>query len=144
MNLEKKNLVSSSLDDLGEIALKILEFGKGCNIFAFYGDLGAGKTTLIREICRILGVTGEINSPTFSIVNEYEIPGEIIYHFDFYRIKNEGELYDMGYEEYFFSGHQCLIEWPEKTGSLLPQAGIIKIRINVLDSGYREFRLERN
>jgi tRNA threonylcarbamoyladenosine biosynthesis protein TsaE len=107
-------------------------------IFAFYGKMGAGKTTFIKAICKELGVTDVINSPTFAIVNEYrsEKTDEPIYHFDFYRIKKLEEIYDMGYEDYFYSGARCLIEWPELVEELLP-AGTIKISIETQSNGTR-------
>ncbi len=91
-------------------------------VFAFYGKMGAGKTTFIKALCEALGVTDVVNSPTFSIVNEYraEPSGELVYHFDFYRIAKIEEVYDMGYEDYFYSGAVCLIEWPELVEDLLP------------------------
>lgn len=107
--------------DLDEIAGKIIKnFGKS-RVFAFYGAMGAGKTTLIRAICHFLNTAEEANSPTFAIINEYSLTsGEPVYHFDFYRIKNETEAFDLGYEDYFFSGCYCFIEWPEKIESILP------------------------
>jgi tRNA threonylcarbamoyladenosine biosynthesis protein TsaE len=91
------------------------------NCLAFYGEMGAGKTTIIKEICRILNVNDITSSPSFSLVNEYlTIDGRNIYHFDFYRINKKEEVFDLGYEEYFYSKNICLIEWPEKIGSLLP------------------------
>ena len=90
-------------------------------IIAFYGEMGAGKTTLIKEICKQIGVSDNVSSPTFAIVNEYRITsGEAVYHFDFYRIRNLQEAIDIGIEEYFNSGSYCLIEWPEKIAKLLP------------------------
>ena len=98
-------------------------------VILFHGSMGAGKTTLIKYICVYLGAAEPVASPTFSIVNEYRNQeGEPIYHFDFYRIEDEEEAYDFGYEEYFFSGHLCLVEWPEKIRNLLPQTfGLIEI-----------------
>jgi tRNA threonylcarbamoyladenosine biosynthesis protein TsaE len=92
-------------------------------IFAFYGKMGAGKTTFIKALCKALGVEDEVNSPTFAIVNEYrsESTAELIYHFDFYRIKKVEEVYDLGYEDYFYSGALCFIEWPELIEELLPE-----------------------
>lgn len=92
-------------------------------VFAFYGKMGAGKTTFIKAVCECLGVEDVITSPTFAIVNEYTsaTSGDTIYHFDFYRIKKIEEVYDMGYEEYFYSGNLCFIEWPELTEDLLPE-----------------------
>ena len=95
-------------------------------VFAFYGKMGAGKTTFIKAVCEELGVEDVITSPTFAIVNEYRAAesGELIYHFDFYRIKKLEEVYDMGYEDYFFSGALCFIEWPELIEELLPEDAV--------------------
>lgn len=91
-------------------------------VIAFYGKMGAGKTTFIKAVCAALGIEDTVNSPTFSLVNEYrsDTTGELVYHFDFYRIKSVEEAYDMGYEDYFYSGAVCLIEWPELIEDLLP------------------------
>lgn len=91
-------------------------------IIVFYGDMGAGKTTLIRSLCKSFGSIDQVRSPTFSIVNEYIGRQHKIYHFDFYRIKDETEIYDLGYEDYLYSGDICLIEWPEKISHLLPKS----------------------
>lgn len=107
--------------ELLEIAGKIISMAGTKKVFAFYGKMGAGKTTLIREICNYLQIGQEANSPSFAIINEYSRNnGEPVYHFDFYRIKNETEAFDLGYEDYFFSGYYCFIEWPEKIESILP------------------------
>jgi len=91
-------------------------------VVALQGDLGAGKTTLIKYICKELGIQDTVSSPTFSLVNEYQDPdGNRVFHFDFYRIESESEAYDMGYEEYFYSGEPCLIEWPERIQGILPE-----------------------
>ncbi|MDE6578217.1 MAG: tRNA (adenosine(37)-N6)-threonylcarbamoyltransferase complex ATPase subunit type 1 TsaE [Muribaculaceae bacterium] len=105
-------------------------------VFAFYGEMGAGKTTLITEICRLLGVTDDSGSPTFAIVNEYlAANGEPIYHFDFYRIDSPREALDMGAEEYFYSGNICLMEWPERVADILPEDTVdVEIRVNPDDS----------
>lgn len=107
-------------------------------VFAFYGKMGAGKTTFIKAVCEALGVTDVVNSPTFSIVNEYrsETTGELIYHFDFYRIKKLDEVYDMGYEDYFYSGAVCFIEWPELIEELLP-GDAVKVEIAEQEDGSR-------
>jgi tRNA threonylcarbamoyladenosine biosynthesis protein TsaE len=107
--------------ELVGIAKKLLDKHSESRIFAFFGEMGAGKTTFIKIICAQLGITDEVTSPTFSIVNEYLAKeGERLYHFDFYRIKLEEEAYDLGYEDYFFGGYYCFIEWPEKVEKLLP------------------------
>lgn len=113
---------AESLADLPEIARKLLNAYPGKRIFAFYGGLGAGKTTFIKAICRELGATDNALSPTFALINEYHtIEEESLYHFDFFRINNLEEVYDIGYEEYFFSGNYCFIEWPELIETLLPE-----------------------
>lgn len=106
----------------------------------FYGTMGVGKTTLIKELSKQLGVTDVINSPTFSLVNEYEIMNDKIYHFDFYRIKSEEEALDIGIEEYFFSGHWNLIEWPENISNLLPPNST-KIEMNKNQNGTRTLNI---
>ena len=106
-------------------------------VFAFYGKMGAGKTTFIKAICEALGVKDVVTSPTFAIVNEYaDAVGEPVYHFDFYRIKNLREAYDIGCEEYFYSGFPCFIEWPELVEELLPEE-TVKVSIEVLEDGSR-------
>ncbi|MEE3383818.1 MAG: tRNA (adenosine(37)-N6)-threonylcarbamoyltransferase complex ATPase subunit type 1 TsaE [Prevotella sp.] len=106
-------------------------------VFAFYGKMGAGKTTFIKAICEEMGVDDVITSPTFAIVNEYETAeAETIYHFDFYRIKKLDEVYDMGYEEYFYSGNLCFIEWPELIEDLLPDDAT-KVTIQEAEDGSR-------
>ena len=108
-------------------------------IWSFEGEMGAGKTTLIKAICNTLGVIDEVSSPTFSLVNEYKTKdGKTIYHFDFYRIKNIEEVYDIGYEDYFFSGNICLIEWPEKIKELLKEEDVYKIKIEKVGDDGRE------
>ena len=108
-------------NQLPDAARALLEAHPTARLFAFSAKMGAGKTTLIKVLCEILGVEGNTSSPTFTIVNVYKSPihGEI-FHFDFYRIKDIREIYDIGYEEYFYSGNYCFIEWPEKTTELLP------------------------
>lgn len=112
-----------SLDTIHDAAKKFIAAMDQTAIFAFYGKMGAGKTTFIKAVCEELGVEDVINSPTFSIINEYrsEKTSELIYHFDFYRIKKEEEAFDFGYEDYFYSGALCFIEWPELIEDLLPE-----------------------
>ncbi|MDE5704419.1 MAG: tRNA (adenosine(37)-N6)-threonylcarbamoyltransferase complex ATPase subunit type 1 TsaE [Bacteroidales bacterium] len=108
------------LHDLPEVSAALWERFAGRPVWAFYGDLGAGKTTLIQALCRAAGVDEPVLSPTFSLVNEYvRRDGGAIYHFDFYRIESLEEAYDIGYETYFFSGEPCLVEWPERIAPLL-------------------------
>jgi tRNA threonylcarbamoyladenosine biosynthesis protein TsaE len=134
-------LTATSLSDLPAIASGILSYATTNRIFLFYGDMGAGKTTLIKSLCKALGSTDNITSPTFSIVNEYAGPNKI-YHFDFYRLKTQTEALDIGCEEYFYSGNYCFIEWPEKIPDLLPDH-YVKIQIAVLDDGSRQIILTR-
>ena len=132
---QKHNKVS--LNDLNNLAKELMAFAEGRKIWLFVGEMGAGKTTLIKSIGRVLGVDDTIHSPTFGIVNEYKSrQSEKVYHFDFYRIKNEAEAYDIGTEDYFYSGNYCLIEWPEKIPSLIPDEHV-KININIEDNEHR-------
>ena len=107
-------------------------------VFAFYGKMGAGKTTFIKAVCEELGVEDVITSPTFAIVNEYrsDVSGELIYHFDFYRVKKIEEVYDMGFEDYFYSGALCFIEWPELCEEVLPE-DTVKVTIEESSDGTR-------
>lgn len=115
----------------------VIKQGRG-RVFLFYGSMGAGKTTFIRAICEELGVEESVNSPTFAIVNEYRTgEGDPIYHFDFYRINKEEEAYDFGYEDYFYSGDLCFVEWPEKIENLLPEDAVT-VSITELPDGTRE------
>lgn len=110
------------LNNIREAACEFISRMGDTTVFAFRGKMGAGKTTFIKAICEELGVEDVINSPTFAIVNEYRsATGELIYHFDFYRINKIEEAYDFGYEDYFYSGALCFIEWPEKVEELLPE-----------------------
>mgnify|MGYP000910167611 FL=1 len=123
---------------LPEAAKQFVQAMNQNTVFAFYGKMGAGKTTFIKAICEELGVTDVINSPTFSIVNEYrsDTTGELIYHFDFYRIKKIEEVYDMGYEDYFDSGAVCFIDWLELIDDLLP-GDAVKVSITEQEDGSR-------
>ena len=133
----------NSLDNIREAAKQFIVAMEDNTVFAFYGKMGAGKTTFIKAICEELGVTDVINSPTFAIVNEYrsDETGELIYHFDFYRIKKLDEVYDMGYEDYFYSGALCFIEWPELVEEVLP-GDAVKVIIEEMEDGIRSVRLE--
>ncbi len=120
-----------------QIARKFLNVFNTPGIFAFYGKMGAGKTTFIKAICEELGAVDYVTSPTFAIINEYTCKSDnIIYHFDFYRIKNLEEAFDLGYEDYFYSNRYCFIEWPEMVETLLPEE-TIKVEITVEEDGSR-------
>lgn len=128
----------NSLETINETAKEFIAAMGDNTVFAFRGSMGAGKTTFIKAICEELGVEDVINSPTFAIVNEYRSnSGELIYHFDFYRINKEEEAFDFGYEDYFYSGSLCFIEWPEKVESLLP-TDAKNVTIEELTDGSRE------
>ncbi len=122
-----------SLDNIKEAAKQFVAAIDQNTVFAFYGKMGAGKTTFTKAVCEELGVTDTVASPTFAIVNEYrsDTTGELIYHFDFYRIKKLDEVYDMGYEDYFYSGALCFIEWPELIEELLPEDAV---KVNIVEN----------
>jgi tRNA threonylcarbamoyladenosine biosynthesis protein TsaE len=121
MMQEVKTFNSATLTDLTHVATEIAKYVNQYKVWLFHGEMGAGKTTLIKEVCRAIGVDDNMSSPTFSIVNEYQSKDhEKVFHFDFYRIKNEAEAIDIGTEEYFYSNHPCFIEWAEKIPSLIP------------------------
>lgn len=122
-----RSWTSVTIDKLPQIAAELLQFAASQRVFCLHGEMGAGKTTFVKELCKAMGVSDEVQSPTFSIVNEYKGgSGDPVFHFDFYRLKRVEEAYDIGYEDYLFSGHYCFIEWPEKVESLLniPKADI--------------------
>jgi tRNA threonylcarbamoyladenosine biosynthesis protein TsaE len=124
-------IICDSQADLAGAARSLLDFAEQRKVIAFFGSMGAGKTTFIKTICSLLGVPETVSSPTFALVNEYlDSAGDPVYHFDFYRIKNENEALDMGCEEYFYSGHYCFVEWPEKILNLLPEE-IVRVTIDV-------------
>ncbi len=130
------------LSHLHRTAKELIAAFPACRIFAFYGKMGSGKTTFIQEICHSLKSPDIVTSPTFAIINEYFTPsGNAIYHFDFYRLKDLSEAYDLGYEDYFFSGDYCLIEWPEKIESLLPERHV-KVNISEEETGFRRITAE--
>lgn len=132
-----------TLSDINSAAREfIAEMGDN-TVFAFYGKMGAGKTTFIKALCEQLGVTDPINSPSFAIVNEYrsDTTGELIYHFDFYRIKKIDEVYDMGYEDYFYCGALCFIEWPELIEELLP-GDTVNVKIEENPDGSRSLTID--
>lgn len=129
------------LEEIHEVAHKFLDFVGDKKIFALYGPMGVGKTTFVKAVASCLGVTDDVSSPTFAIVNEYRTKNnEAIYHFDFYRVNNISEALDFGYEEYFFSGDRCFIEWPEKIEELLPE-DIVNCYFSENEDGSRELSL---
>ncbi|MCY7351315.1 MAG: tRNA (adenosine(37)-N6)-threonylcarbamoyltransferase complex ATPase subunit type 1 TsaE [Cytophagaceae bacterium] len=131
----------ASLSAIDETARAVLDVGASVPVWLFEGDMGAGKTTFIKALCRRLGVVNLVQSPTFSLVNEYETEmGETVYHFDFYRIKSETEALDMGIEEYFDSGNYCFVEWPSKIENLWPPHPLM-VRIEVEADGSRRIGL---
>ncbi len=134
-------LNASSLTELPGIAQQIIAAKEDNRIFLFYGDMGAGKTTLIKVLCNKLGSDDNITSPTFSIVNEYAGPNKI-YHFDFYRLKNQNEALDIGCEEYFYSGDYCFIEWPEKIPDLLPD-NYVRVTIEQQSDNSRKITVDK-
>ena len=121
-----------NIETIKNTAKEFLNLFPGKKLFAFYGEMGAGKTTFIKALCEVLKTEDHTSSPTFSMINEYHTnAGEKIYHFDFYRIKNEGEAFDIGYEDYFYSNSYCFIEWPEKIENLIPENAVkVKITVN--------------
>ena len=123
------------------IAQQIISYAGNIRIFLFNGDMGAGKTTLIKSLCGELGSADVITSPTFSIVNEYAGPNKI-YHFDFYRLKNQNEALDIGCEEYFYSGNYCFVEWPEKIPDLLPD-NYVRVTIEALEDNSRKVTVDK-
>ncbi|MDR3134373.1 MAG: tRNA (adenosine(37)-N6)-threonylcarbamoyltransferase complex ATPase subunit type 1 TsaE [Prevotellaceae bacterium] len=134
------NITISGVDDLPLVAKALLPALQYTKVAAFYGDMGIGKTTLIKALCQTLGATGTVNSPSFALVNEYhDSEGTPIYHFDFYRIQTIEEVYDLGYEEYFYSGRLCLLEWPEKILPLLPP-GTLHVYLHLSKQGKRVIR----
>jgi tRNA threonylcarbamoyladenosine biosynthesis protein TsaE len=137
--MNKTLAIEFNLNTIENAAVELVKTFPNGRIFAFEGEMGAGKTTFIKALCRSLGVEQVITSPTFSIVNEYiDKDGDrIFFHFDFYRIENVNEALDMGYEDYFYSDNMCFIEWPEKIAELLPP-GTISLRIEVIDEENRK------
>tara|TARA_B100001769_G_C21559829_1_gene318286 strand:- start:28 stop:441 length:414 start_codon:yes stop_codon:yes gene_type:complete len=133
---------TAEIDDLNNIAFEIIKKAGKRKVILFYGEMGAGKTTLIKEICLRLGVKENISSPTFGIVNSYLGREGEVFHFDAYRIESKSEAIDLGIEEYLFSGNWCLIEWPEKIKDFLPyQSELLEVDIKV-DSKYRIYKFD--
>ncbi len=135
-------LIVDSEKDLKRVSKEIIKYSGKNNIWVFYGEMGSGKTTLIKVLAGHFAIEDNVHSPTFSIVNEYRnLRDEIFYHFDFYRIKNEVEAMDIGIDEYFDSGNLCFIEWPQKIPSLLPDK-YLKVSISITSNIGREINIE--
>lgn len=129
-------IIIHSLEDIKRAASEFVAHIGNRRIFAFYGHMGAGKTTFIKAICEELGVTDAVSSPTFAIVNEYASNMGSIYHFDFYRIKRSSEVLDLGFEDYAYSGNLCLMEWPELIEEFLPEE-TVDVHIEEIEGGKR-------
>jgi tRNA threonylcarbamoyladenosine biosynthesis protein TsaE len=140
----EKKITIKKLENINDVAAKILSNIGEHKIIALHGKMGVGKTTLIKAFCKVLNVKDIVNSPTFAIVNEYETGnGEPVFHFDFYRIEDLEEVYDIGYEEYIYSGYYCFIEWPEMIESLLPES-YVYLSIEETKNGNREIKYSLN
>ncbi len=137
----KKTITCHSIAQLQETAIRILNSSRGERFFAFYGAMGVGKTTIINAICKELGTTENVSSPTFSLVNEYRAGDLTIYHFDFYRINDLSEVFDLGYEEYFYSRNYCFIEWPEKIETLLPP-NYVEVQISLIHNSKNQRNIQ--
>lgn len=139
-----KNLHITSQDELPEVAQAVVGSLEGRSVVAFFGPMGAGKTTLIREIVALLGSEDTVTSPTFAIVNQYSTADDgRIFHFDFYRLDKPEDAFDIGYEEYFYSGDLCLVEWPEKVEGLLPEDTVtVTIETDAEDESARTFIID--
>lgn len=136
------NFTNITLDNLQDCAKKIIQALPNEKIFLLYGQMGVGKTTLTKHLCEALGVQDPISSPTYSIVNEYlAADGSVVYHFDFYRIKDQWEAFDIGFEEYLYSGAYCFIEWPERIPELIPEHHV-SVHMKAFSEATRDITLE--
>lgn len=141
--MNKLVLDNITVDKLHETAQHIIAAANTRTLWCFHGDMGAGKTTLIQAICKSLGVTMDVTSPTFSLVNEYQsTSGKTLYHFDFYRIRSIEEVYDIGYEDYFYNNNICLIEWPSQIEELLSGEPVLNITIEKVTEDSRRIVVE--
>ena len=140
--MEKHTIKINGLQEYEAAAQRFIDLMGDKKIFAFYGKMGVGKTTFVKSLCKALGVDDTVNSPTFAIVNEYaDGEGYPIYHFDFYRIKSVAELYNLGYEDYFYSDAVCFVEWPQLAEEILPEE-TVKVTIEEKGEGTREITIE--
>lgn len=133
--------IIESLDKINEVAAAFIEKYGDKKVIAMYGNMGVGKTTFVKAICNYLNMEDDVNSPSFAIVNEYNSSEKTIYHFDFYRINDPEEAYDFGYEEYFYSGNMCFVEWPEKIDNLLPN-DCLNLKMEEDENGIRHIYIE--
>ncbi len=140
--LETLELSCTNQKELPMVAKELFEFAGLIKVWLFVGDLGAGKTTLIKQICKHLGVVDEVTSPTFSIINEYLAEEKPVYHFDFYRLSNEKEVMAIGVGEYFYLGNYCFIEWPQKVEQILPD-DLLLINITSREDGTRDIKVTK-
>jgi tRNA threonylcarbamoyladenosine biosynthesis protein TsaE len=131
------NSITYELQGIREAAAWLVEHLRNEKIWCFSGEMGAGKTTLIAALCEQMGISDAVSSPTYGLVNEYRVGSSKVYHFDFYRIENEGEAIEMGVEEYFYSGNICFIEWPQKVTSLLPNK-FVQIDLRIFEDNSRQ------
>lgn len=132
--------VNFEISEIDTIAKKVIET-VNCKTILFYGEMGVGKTTLIKALVKVLGGTDEVTSPTFSLINEYQVLDDLVYHLDLYRLENANEALDIGIEDYLFSGHWVFIEWPTKIDVLLPKE-VVKLSLKLNKSGSRALDLE--
>lgn len=135
-----KKLILKNEDDLDLLVAAYLEIAGDCKITFLYGDLGAGKTTFVKRLCRHLGCDEEASSPTYSLINEYVMPVDSLYHIDLYRLEDEDQAIDIGIEDYLYSGHRCMIEWPQVIERIVDQH--VTIRISTLEDQSRSVELE--
>ncbi|MEN8248053.1 MAG: tRNA (adenosine(37)-N6)-threonylcarbamoyltransferase complex ATPase subunit type 1 TsaE [Bacteroidota bacterium] len=141
VNTDKDIVIDNiSLEDIEQVAKQILSYANQTKVWMLDGEMGSGKTTLIKVLCKQLGSEDTVTSPTFSLVNEYVTEHGSIFHFDFYRVNNLEEAQEAGVEDYFYSGEYCFIEWPEIVAPILPDE-LFKIRIDVNSSGLRSYKL---
>ena len=128
-------------DELNKTAETVLKNARNHSVWAFYGDMGAGKTTLIHELCKLMNVSGSFGSPTFSIINEYESPKGPVYHIDLYRCRDEDEAVRAGVEDCLYSGHLCMVEWPGRAEGIFPE-GTLRLTLTVIDEFTRQLSVE--